>query len=145
MGLLSKLAFWKKREPEEFDFDKPPGFGRDLGLQKGEENLGLPGRESGVDTSPTGYLKEGTVWEKEGFEKPAAFEQQGFQQRGFQPNQPFTVSKEKTGDFDFRVSKDFEVISSKLDSLKAALDSVNQRLINVEDMVRREQEEKRKW
>ena len=144
MGFFGKLAFWKKREPEEFDFGKPPEFGADTGLPKGEENLGLPGKESGVDTSPMGYLKEGTSWEKEGLEKPAAFEQSP-QQQGFQPGQPFAVSKEKTGDFDFRVSKDFEVISTKLDALKSAMESMNQRLINVEEMVRRDQENKRKW
>ena len=39
---------------------------------------------------------------------------------------------------------DFELLSSKLDYLKASIEAVNQRLANLENLVRQEQE-KRKW
>ncbi|MBT3406180.1 hypothetical protein HN419_03345 [Candidatus Woesearchaeota archaeon] len=49
-----------------------------------------------------------------------------------------------TGSSDYMVSKDIEVISSKLDALKAAIDSMNQRLINIEDMARSNDHGRRK-
>lgn len=42
------------------------------------------------------------------------------------------------------LKQDFELISSKLDYLKASIEAVNQRLANLEHLVRQEQERK-KW
>lgn len=42
------------------------------------------------------------------------------------------------------LKQDFELISSKLDYLKASIEAVNQRLANLEHLVRQEQD-KKKW
>ena len=47
-------------------------------------------------------------------------------------------------DQDFINSKSLEVISSKLDALRASVESINQRLANLETMARGEQEDQRR-
>ncbi len=42
------------------------------------------------------------------------------------------------------LQKDFEILSSKLDYLKASIEAVNQRLANLEHLVKQEQD-KRRW
>ena len=45
---------------------------------------------------------------------------------------------------DYINSKNLEVISSKLDALRASLESINQRLANIEAIARGEQEDQRR-
>ena len=47
-------------------------------------------------------------------------------------------------DRDYIHSKSLEVISSKLDALKAAIESISQRLANIEAIAKGEQEEKKR-
>ncbi len=42
-------------------------------------------------------------------------------------------------------SKDIELISSKLDYLKAAIDNLSQRLENIENLAKQEQDQKYRW
>ncbi|MBT3463985.1 hypothetical protein HN789_02840 [archaeon] len=42
------------------------------------------------------------------------------------------------------IKQDFELISSKLDYLKASIEAINQRLANIEHLVKQEQD-KKKW
>lgn len=58
------------------------------------------------------------------------------QMEAFQRNQAYERS--------YSSGKDFEIISAKLDALKAALDSINQRLALIERYFQTEQEFKRK-
>ena len=41
------------------------------------------------------------------------------------------------------MKKDLDLISSKLDYLKASIEAINQRLVNLEHLVRQEQQNKR--
>jgi len=43
------------------------------------------------------------------------------------------------------ITKDIELISSKLDYLKVVMDNLNQRLANLENLMRVEQEQKYRW
>jgi hypothetical protein len=85
-------------------------------------------------------------------------QQQRYSQAGYEPqpdfNRPFTIAappgqmQQQAGNFGsnsnyYSVSKDIEVISSKLDSLRSSLDIINQRLTNLERMAERDQMRKR--
>ena len=134
MGILSKLAFWKKQDTIG-DLNKDIDMGKDLDLGGMNPDLGL-GPEPGMGSSqdplssmpPTG---------------PPPSQPQ-FPQQGFQPvNQPGNQAP-PTQDQDFVNSKNLEVISSKLDALRASLDSINQRLANIEKIAQGEQEDHNK-
>lgn len=135
MAILDKLFFWRKKE-EPSPAEKPP----ELGLP-GEEELGLkpPG---GLEEEPTvaGIAPPGAP--------PMPHEAPGHMPRpaheppeiptpspttappGFAPPQPMAPP----------ISKDIELISAKLDALKASLDTLNQRLANIERIARGEHE-----
>jgi hypothetical protein len=160
MGLLNKLAFWKKEPelPELGDFGKesgfkgPGGFGEsgfgkpDMGGQgsgQGFDQLGLGDQkdlmadiEPGMPQIEPGYgggpgLGQGPL------QQPKQRQRQAPQQQPFgAPMQPMQPSPKE-----YSVSKDIEIVSSKLDALKATLDGVNQRLANLERMM----QNKRSW
>lgn len=124
MGFFSKIAFWKKKD----DLDQ---LGKDLGIDK---DLGL---NSGAGLSPD--LGMGIdANQAQPFQKYPSFQpQQGFQSPSFQ--QPSYGTNDS-----YIASKNLEVISSKLDALRASLESINQRLANIEAIARGEQEDTRK-
>ncbi|MBW2984568.1 hypothetical protein KY361_05605 [Candidatus Woesearchaeota archaeon] len=163
MGLFSKLAFWRK-EPElpglgefgkESGFKGPGGFGEagmgpgkepgfgegagagfeQLGLGKEQElgiEPGLPELEPGYGGGPgTGQAPQ-QRWQRQP-------QQQWPQQQAYgAPIQPIQPSATET-----TMSKDIEILSSKLDALRASLDTINQRLANLERMASESQ--KRRW
>jgi hypothetical protein len=153
MGILGKLAFWKKSEPD-FGKDLASGFGPDTGLggldtgmPKHEEfgaerELGLPPARGMPDMSA--YRGVGEPAERAGMEQTIGrqFNQQppevptGFGQMApAQPQQPMQQPAQ---------SHDIEVITAKLDAIKATIDAVNQRLANLERMQHAQQEEAKK-
>ena len=129
MGFFSKLAFWKKKD--EFESiglgEKAKGLGDlstpDLGL--GPTNSFEGGY--GAPTQPT---------------QPAPMTQQqpSYPQPSLQPQ--FQHSQQQPQGF--TAEKDLEIISSKLDALRAALESINQRLANLEAIARGEEEKSRR-
>ncbi|MBI3027240.1 hypothetical protein HYY70_03930 [Candidatus Woesearchaeota archaeon] len=135
MGFFDKLAFWKKKD-ELDDLGKDFGLGKDLGLDIGagpSPDLGM-----GLEPSQT----------QQPMQKYPSFQtqqtQSGFQmQPSFLPAQP-TQQPSFSGDSGYINSKNLEVISSKLDALRAALESINQRLANIEAIARGEQEDTRR-
>ena len=141
MGIFGKLAFWKKKD--EFD---------DLGLGKGDD-MGMPDLGMGGDTG-MGMQAQGMGHESYGHEQfsPSPGQrapsyasspyQPSFQQQPFQQSYPQQPSYGDAG-----AGKDIEVISSKLDALRALMDSINQRLANLEHIARGEEEDRRqrKW
>ena len=134
MGIFDKLAFWKRKEEPL----PPEGMPPELGLPK-EGDLGLhpegfeepvaaglapPGAPQGMPGMPGsepmhGYEPEPT---------PSLSTLPGFQSQSPPPMVPL------------HISKDLELISAKLDALKASLDSVNQRLANLERIAQGEHE-----
>ena len=126
MGFLSKLAFWKKKD----DLDS---LGKDLGLDKA----------LGLDLGPSPDLGMGIEPQQQPYQKYPSFQQSGFQQQPSFQSQPAFQQASFQSD-NYIASKNLEVISSKLDALRASLESINQRLANIESIARGEQEDSRK-
>lgn len=128
MGLLGKLAFWKKRD-DLADLGKDLGMGKELGLD--------------LSSGPSPDLGMGMeIPGQQPYQKYPSFQQQNFpQQQSFPPQQNFQPSYQNDN---YIASKNLEVISSKLDALRVSLDSINQRLAAIEAMARGEQEEPRR-
>ncbi|MFH1398901.1 MAG: hypothetical protein ABIG95_02210 [Candidatus Woesearchaeota archaeon] len=67
---------------------------------------------------------------------------QGSQQVfGAQPEYGFPKTEAGRGDSSFGMSRDFELLSSKLDAIKAMTESINQRLANIERIAYAEQQQ----
>ncbi len=105
MGLFSKLKFWKKED--EFDFDKT--VEQEAGAEKPQ--FGAGGTEFGAE-APAGSLFG---------EERAPFSGKPEELHGL------GLAKESSG-----FTRDLELISSKLDTVKALLNSLDQRVANLE-------------
>ena len=128
MGIFGKLAFWKKKD----DLDN---LGKDLGLDK---ELGLdlgagpsPDLGMGIEPAQQQPYQKYPSFQQSGFQPQPSFQSQAFQQPSYQSDS-------------YIASKNLEVISSKLDALRASLESINQRLANIEAIARGEQEDTRR-
>jgi len=140
MGILDKVMFWKKKD--EFS---------DVGLG-GKDNLafgddfgqgGFPGQNAAPGTglgSDVGGKSFGSYSQQypqpQGFPQQQSFSQQPsfsqpYPQPGFNPQQEME-------------SKNLEIISSKLDALRASIESLNQRLANLEAIARGDEESSRR-
>ena len=129
MSVFSKLAFWKKKDDLE-------GLGKDLGIDK---DLGL---DMGAGPSPDLGMGLETSQQQPYQKYPSFQQQQGFQPSSLQSQPVFQPSYSSNDNF--IASKNLEVISSKLDALRASIESINQRLANIEAIARGEQEDTRK-
>lgn len=127
MGFFDKLAFWKKKDELE-------DIGKDLGLDK---NLGL---DIGAGPSPDLGIGLEPAAPQQPYQKYPSFQQP---QQSFQSAPAFQQPSYSTND-NYIASKNLEVISSKLDALRATLESINQRLANIEAIARGEQEDTRR-
>lgn len=140
MGIFSKLAFWKKKEDLDLgaDLGLPANqpMGPDLGLPKQpgmQRDLGLPSLDLGMP-------------------EDVGFGGMGTQQPPIQPpgqpspmQQPFGAPIQPPPPTERERSDKFEVVSAKLDSIRYTLESINQRLTNLERIAYGEHEKKRGW
>lgn len=123
MGLFSKLKFWKHDE----------GFG-DLGGGLGDMGDTPPGLDDSTgsfrETEELSKLPPGTYPEGDNLtiRGSSAF------QRELPPQQPRLHSTTLQG---YSSGPDLELVSSKLDTIKAMLESVNQRLETLEREMRK--------
>jgi len=130
MGVFSKIAFWKKKN-DFGDFEKDLGLDKDFGLGNSETGMS-PDLGMGMETQePHKYPS---------YQQP----QQSFQPYHQNLQQEYQQPVQQMSDRDYINSKSLEVISSKLDALKAAIESINQRLANIEAIAKGEQEEKKR-
>src|SRR3989338_11259767 len=128
MAFFSKLAFWKRRD-DFSDLGKDLGLDKDLGMDLG------PSPDLGMGMDTTG---------QQPYQKYPSFQaQSNFQTQPAFPSQPAFQQTPYPND-DFINSKNLEVISSKLDALRASLESISQRLANIEAIARGEQEDSRR-
>ncbi|MBI2666354.1 hypothetical protein HYX13_01960 [Candidatus Woesearchaeota archaeon] len=116
MSLLNKLAFWKKED--EFDFDKEfSGEGANSGISPSTPTKDLfaesPSHEP-VQESPFASSSSGNL-------SPSSFQQRQF-------------PESRTGDA--------ELLNSKLDTLRAQLSAIEQRLANIERLLGSEQKQR---
>ena len=132
MGIFDKIFFWRKKEeapaPSDLGLPKEEGIAPpDLGLPKDE--LGLPKEAAGIE-HPIGPAAEPSFsHEPEPTSGPLDRPLGGFAPSA-QPAQPPPMP----------LVKDIELISSKLDTLRATLDNINQRLANLERIAAGEHE-----
>jgi hypothetical protein len=153
MSILDKLMFWKKDDDGLGDDMGNLGGKNDLAFgnnfnpaqqQFGQQDLGLPQSNDagmGQQYPPTqGFPQDPNMGQPN---QQSAFNQnpQSFSQRSYQQpyNQPSYNQQEEI------TSKNIEVISSKIDTLKASLDSINQRLANLESIARGEDTNRRRY
>ncbi len=139
MGIFSKLAFWKKKDylglGNDFGADLgmgPEDTGADWGSQKQYgmgRGLGLPSRDLGMpEDTGFGAMGQAPPGQPSPMEQPFG--------APMQPRQPTQA--------DYQTDK-FEVVSAKLDSIRYTLESINQRLANLERMAYGEHEGKKRW
>ena len=114
MSIFGKVMFWKKGG-NEAALDEPAGFADETGLtppsfppSPGPVQMGRP-----MPAQPTGYMPE-PQYSQPSFQQPAAFQ-----------NQQAYIA-----------SRDTELILAKLDSLRAALENLSQRVANIERLAR---------
>ena len=124
MGFFGKLAFWKKKD-DLGDLGKDLDLDRDFRMDAGAG----PSPDLGMDLQPSPQTQPYQKYPS--FQQPLFQQQPAYQQPSYQ-NDPYIASK------------NLEVISSKLDALRASLESINQRLANIEAIARGEQEDSRK-
>ncbi len=115
MGFLDRLQFWRKHDEYSFDTGLPP-------------DLGATSPETSFNPNPAGGLPEiGESYDKSNYDKPSTFEKASYgTPLGFEK----TSNPASSGS-----NRDLEIISLKLDAIKAELDAINQRLVRVEKLV----------
>ena len=163
MGVFDKLAFWKKKD----DFDLGKGFGSDLDMPSAGPEFGSKGPDLGLH-QPPGAGRDLGLGQANNIGMP---EDIGFGNLGKQPQpsmqppgqhmpmqqplgqtmpmqQPFAapVQPPAPTQKDYSNNK-FEVVSAKLDSIRYTLESINQRLTNIERVAYGEHESssKKRW
>jgi hypothetical protein len=130
LGIMDKLAFWKKEDPlplnnapDTFRFDEPQDERESLGPNMDMHNPFLDNEQD---------------------EQVESFKPN---EPRFDSNKPFKVQNvqqsivPQVANYDTGIaSKNIEIISAKLDTLKSELEVMNQRLINIEALAKREQQ-----
>ena len=140
MGILDKVMFWKKKD--EFA-DMGLGGKDNLAFGDGCGQGGLPGQNAapgaglGPDVGGRGFGSYSQQYpQPQGFPQQQSFSPQpSFSQPYPQPS--YSPQQEVE-------SKNLEIISSKLDALRASIESLNQRLANLEAIARGDEESSRR-
>ena len=130
MSFIDKLMFWKKKDEfsdiglgEKDTLGKDLAFGDDFNLGTQPSAFGQP-QQPQQPAPPTSYPQQ------------PSFQPQPVQPQ-FQPPRYETPQQDMT-------AKNIEVISSKIDALRASVESVNQRLANLEAIARGEEDHRKK-
>ncbi|MBW2991855.1 hypothetical protein KY345_01420 [Candidatus Woesearchaeota archaeon] len=142
MGILDKLMFWKKGEEDLGELGLGgEGFGKEAGL--GKDLTGLEGVGTGKAEMP-GY---GEREHEEGIGAPlgAAPEAPPTQEvgapAGYGAPSPYAAPAAAPERHEqLMIGKELELITTKLDSLKVTLDSINIRLASLERIAKGEYE-----
>ena len=117
MDILKKLMFWKKEDLGIKDLGKSPLPDANIGL---DPNLGL-GQQPGFGETPMSQPVQ-----------PSYPSFQTTPSPGFGAQQPQAFQSMRQDQQSYTIAKEIEVISSKLDALRAAIDNISQRLSNIE-------------
>lgn len=153
MGILDKIMFWKKSDDLsdlglglESDLSKSPdlGLGRDmtgLGDVGTGRNMGEPAAQNKM---PGFGMDEHTF----GADRPLSSASNAPQtpeipQPAAMPPPAPAPPQRGSYDHDYIISKELEIISTKLDALRVSIDSVSHRLAALEKIARGEHE--RSW
>ena len=162
MSVLGKLAFWKKNDEfSDLDVDKEMGNFNQTGLSQGmqdldrQNNLGLqnppfsPSEDemnSAINLSNTPQFASSASQRQSSFPQASSpYQQSGYGQQQSpygQRMQESPVMKDAASDMQHPHlhEKNFEILSSKLDSIRATLMNVEQRLANLERIAEQSQQ-----
>ena len=133
MGFLDKIKFWKK-EDDFGDFDNKI----DQHMEKSDDLF--KGDDLGLDQKPPG------LGEKSPFDQPT--ETHPDLLAGTPPEQPaaFQAQQQMQAPSGTDTGKrDLELLSSKLDTIKAILNSMDQRIANIERSAGTVKKEEKLW
>lgn len=140
MSFIDKLMFWKKEDPF-------PPLGADGLPHDGLPPLETPSSTPNFDPTPLGSSAPafGALNEQQqpgtpgGIEhdlrmQPVRYPQSSpySQSPQYPQSAPYPQDAQKPAEQDNLLAKELEIISSKLDFLKASLENINQRLANME-------------
>jgi hypothetical protein len=129
MGIFRKLAFWKKQDLDSPDLDS--GFDKEFGtLPDQTPGLGGSSFEQLPDSSESQFQNEETITDPR---VASQFNQENRPNRSLEPS---PLQRYSGGS---PMEKDLELLSSKLDAIKALVDNMNQRLENIERMQKESQ------
>ncbi len=117
MGMFDKLAFWKKKDDEFGLNDLDKSLNMPTGLPSGGEQSAGSGGSLGSNLN---LNSQPFSQQQSQFQQPQQFEFSQPQYNSYQQDQSYTLQKE------------MEVISIKLDAIKAAIENISQRLANLE-------------
>lgn len=132
MGILNKLMFWKRDDDFDFDNLAEKEMKGDLG---GPDPLGIEQKTPGLE-------------EKSPFDEMPTTEahpELGEQANLSSPMDPAAITSPQTPQAPGTEMRDLELISSKLDTIKAILTSMDQRVANLERAAGVEKKEQRLW
>jgi len=140
MGILDKVMFWKKKDEfADVGLGKDNlAFGDDFGQGLGAGQNIASSTGLGPDIGGRGLGSYGQQ-----YQQPQGFSPQppGFSQS---PSFPMSYPQPSFNPQQEVESKNFEIISSKLDALRASIESLNQRLANLEAIARGDEEDTRR-
>ena len=144
MGLMDKLKFWKKDDFNDFDTDNISNQanqpidstsdnlgleGNDPSLDNPDQQLGL-GQDQNLDLPPDEYTDMQT-------DKKSSMSVPKSEKQMMDQNSGATMQSNDS-------RRDLELISSKLDTIKAELDSINQRVMKIEKIAEAKQSKQTK-
>ncbi len=143
MGFFNKLKFWKKDELGDLSKE----LGKDFNMA--DSNLGLGGEELGLQGSDSGMPQD--AWSNQDYPQQqypqsrqsypqgsSSHQRQHSQPQNMQQfERPVLIQPQDNSNIaGYTTQKDFEVISAKLDALRAGIDAMNQRLATLEREIR---------
>ena len=146
MGILDKLTFWKKKETNDFN----DSFNNDSFSDISNDPFkNFQQKGNGLNNMDNPYSKnldyDDDFSQNLNLKKPYDPEDHSTNDDNFNMTKPFEMKEkpmvpqqQNNGDL---LNKNIEIISSKLDTLKAELDSMNQRLIGIEAASRKNEKE----
>jgi hypothetical protein len=140
MGIFDKILPWKKKDELGME-NLNLGLNQNMNLGLGQNmNLGI----QGMPNTP--------MMDQIQSQQPMGFQQQPYpsypaqQQMGYPQETPQMESFQRNQNYErnYAAGKDIEVVSAKLDAIKAALETLNQRLASIERYIQTDQELKRR-
>jgi len=159
MGVMDNLMFWKKKDDfSSLDpgLSSPPDFNsNNLGMPQQQgmpNNLGMPDQNMALPSMDQGVQPQNQGIPNDFNNPPQSFNElnsrpmhetapQGFQSTPVMPPQQ---SNQQSNDNEM-LRRDIELLSYKLDTIKAALDMINQRVSNIERLAMNEVQHKKGW
>lgn len=140
MSVFGKLAFWKKKEEplggEDFGLGAAPGegFGKEFGFG------GDAGKGPDLGITEQGF--------GEGFPEQQTIKQPSMPREtatGYMRETPINAPSARQGRAEsYGYDREMELISSKIDAIRAEIQTINQRLANIERMVEDARERQRR-